>query len=299
MDEIWENTDQQEKNHKKKKRTRSLLIAFSIFSVLLIGTAGLIISHCLSDKETLREEGIQAFQRGEYENAEDLFQDSLRENQWFCEKMDRDTRLYLSSCYMRTGKFQEASDLYQKLMDEKYSSLTKDHLAERKELADALNACQSGKDLTRYQTELQKEADQGNTSMYLFLGTCYQLQNNEDQMISCYDQYLAAHPDGVTTYLAYQYSSYYLEKDDLDTASQWIQKGLSATDGLYLDLVQYNEIVLAEKQHDYETAYEKARSLSEAYPDNETYRKEYEFLDTRVNVNPDPVNTEGDASRGE
>ena len=61
------------------------------------------------------------------------------------------------------------------------------------------------------------------------------------------------------------------------------------------DKVQFNDCIVSEKQKDFEGALGKVQSLVEKYPNDETYKREYDFLNSRININPEPVHTEGDA----
>ena len=43
----------------------------------------------------------------------------------------------------------------------------------------------------------------------------------------------------------------------------------------------YNEIVVYEKKHDFQTAKQKAEEFMQLYPDDEAGQREYDFLSTR------------------
>ena len=69
---------------------------------------------------------------------------------------------------------------------------------------------------------------------------------------------------------------------DYDTALQDIQTGLSLklSDSSRRDLL-YNEIVVYERQNNFEMAKRIAEEFVEEYPDDEAGKKEYDFLRTR------------------
>lgn len=277
----------------KRKRNLKLAVFCTIFSIIVILGAAYIIVHCISNKENLRDAGIAAFNEGGYTEAISDFEASLAEQQWFSSKMDQDTRLYLAACYMRIDDYEKANEIYKEVRDNKPTVMKKDELDKHMNLAIALNEVKSGSVNEIYINSLKEEYDKGNTSVSLYLGTCYEILGDYENMIKYYDIYTDAY--GMNTYIAYQESSYYLSQNDNETAQSIVNMGINATDDLYIDLVLYNDIILTERQLDYAGALKKATALIEKYPNNETYKREYDFLNSRVNIDPNPVHTEGDA----
>lgn len=280
----------------RRRRNRRIVIICSLFSIIIILTAIFIIVHSISDKSKLRDEGIKAFESGDYQTAIEKFNHSLNNEQWFSSKMDFDTGLYLSACYMRTGDYQKASANYKYMLDNYSSSsatVDEDKLTGFKLLADALEESGNGNISESTINQLKKELDDGNTSVSLYLGTCYQQMGEYEEMIKYYNMYIDEY--GINTYIAYQLSAYYLDIDDTETASGIVNKGLNAGDDLYLDKVLFNDVIITEKSHDYAGALQKAESLVNKYPNEESYQKEYDFLYSRVNIDSNPVHTEGDA----
>ncbi len=253
----------------KKKRNLRLALLCSFFSIIVILGASFIIIHSISDKEELRDNGIAAFNEGKYDEAISDFTASLEQDQWFSDKMDDDTRLYLAAAYMRTDSYDEMISL-----------------------ANALNDTKTGNISENNYNKLIDEYNRGNKSIALYLGSYYEQKQDYENMETYYKDYISNF--GVNTYIAYQLSTYYLAKDDLDSAIDMVNKGLESYEDLYKDMVLYNDIVISERQHDYETALSKAEKLINDYPNNETYKKEYDFLYSRVNINTEPVHTEGD-----
>ena len=273
----------------RKKRNLKLTIICSILTVLVLLGTGFFAKNCISDKKDLRDQGIEAFNSGNYEEAIKLFQDSINQQQWFSEKMDADTDLYLAASYIRIGEYISAGDIYKKYLyaGDGKTSIGSADLDTLNNLAQALEYTRSGDVNESSIANIKSEYDRGNKSMAIYLGACYQQMGDYDNMVKYFNEY--ADEYGMNTYISMQLSSYYIDKDDLETAITIINKGLSAGDDLYKDRVMYNSIVLSEKKLDYETALEKATDLVEEYPNNETYQKEYDFLYSRINVNADPV----------
>ncbi|MBO5610393.1 MAG: hypothetical protein J5929_08545 [Eubacterium sp.] len=283
---------------REARRRRNIRVFFlcTIFSIIVIISSIVVIAHSISDKKEHRDKGIKAFNESSYEEALKEFNISINTEQWFSSKMDYDTELYIAACYMRQGEYAEASKQYKKLTDEYSSSKTsldRDTIMGMMFLADALEQANTGDISDATISQLKKEYEAGNVSMSIFLGTSYQQMGNYEEMVNYYTVY--ADKFGINTYIAYQLSAYYLDIGDIETATDYVSKGMNAEDDLYLDMLQFNDIIITEKNHDYVGALNKARALTEAYPDNETYKREYDFLDSRVNIDTTPVHTESDA----
>ena len=283
---------------REARRRRNIRVFFlcTIFSIIVIISSIVVIAHSISDKKEHRDKGIKAFNESSYEEALKEFNISINTEQWFSSKMDYDTELYIAACYMRQGEYAEASKQYKKLTDEYSSSktsLNRDTIMGMMFLADALEQANTGDISDATISQLKKEYEAGNVSMSIFLGTSYQQMGNYEEMVNYYTVY--ADKFGINTYIAYQLSAYYLDIGDIETATDYVNKGMNAEDDLYLDMLQFNDIIITEKNHDYVGALNKARALTEAYPDNETYKREYDFLDSRVNIDTTPVHTESDA----
>ena len=283
---------------REARRRRNIRVFFlcTIFSIVVIISSIVVIAHSISDKKEHRDKGIKAFNESSYEEALKEFNISINTEQWFSSKMDYDTELYIAACYMRQGEYAEASKQYKKLTDEYSSSKTsldRDTIMGMMFLADALEQANTGDISDATISQLKKEYEAGNVSMSIFLGTSYQQMGNYEEMVNYYTVY--ADKFGINTYIAYQLSAYYLDIGDNETATDYVNKGMNAEDDLYLDMLQFNDIIITEKNHDYVGALNKARALTEAYPDNETYKREYDFLDSRVNIDTTPVHTESDA----
>ena len=281
---------------RRRKRNIRVFFCITIFSIIAIITTIIIVAHSISDKKEHRDKAIEAFNKGNYDEALTEIDKSLSYEQLFSAKMDFDTNLYKAACYMRTGEYASASAQYKKMIDEYSSSsatIDKEEIVGMQLLADALDQSSRGDINTGTVDELKKEYDAGNKSLSIYLGTCYQQMGEYEEMIKYYDIYTEEY--GLNTYIAYQLSAYYLDTGDVETATSIVNKGLNAEDDLYMDKLLYNDIIITERNHDYVGALNKARTLTEDYPNDETYKKEYDFLYSRVNIDTNPVHTEGDA----
>ncbi len=277
----------------RHQRNVHLAVFCAVFTIIMILGTAFIIVHSISDKEKLREKGIEAFKGGSYNEAVNDFKASLELKQWFSERMDNDTNLYLAAAYMRSGEYQSAYNIYNELiLDNKATALSKDALNQLAELAAALDNIKNGDISEDTVNKLNTELERGNKSTYLFLGLCYQKMEKYDEMIDAFNNYSDNY--GINTYISYQMSSYYLNIGDVDNAVTMINKGMTCGDDLYKDKVMFNDIVVSEIKLDYSTALDKASKLIKEYPENETYQKEYDFLYSRINMNEEPVHTKTD-----
>ena len=288
-------TTKEKQRQAHKSRNLRLAVMCAVFSIIVIIGTAFIVVHSISDKESLREQGIEAFNAGQFNEAIDLFTESLDRKQWFSVKMDSDTKLYLAAAYMRSGDYFSAYNIYLEFASSSFSTTKypSDRLEDDLRLSKALGDVQSGDISDDTIASVQAELERGNKSANLFLGVCYQQKGQYDKMLDAFSEYVNDY--GMNTYVAYQMSSYYIEKGDFDTAVTYINKGLSSGDKLYTDKLMYNDIVLSESKYDYESALQKAEKLIKEYPENETYQKEYTFLYSRINMDPNPVHSETDS----
>ncbi len=282
------------RNDNRRQRNIQLAVACAIFSIIIIIGTAFVVVHSLSDKEKLREEGIAAFKSGNYNEAINDFKASLELKQWFSEKMDIDTKLYMAASYMRNGDYLPAHDIYNEfIIDNNPTSLSNETLQQYEQLASALDSIKSGNINEKEVESLQGELEKGNKSVNLFLGLCYQQMGMYDEMLQAFNEYTDNF--GMNTYVSYQLSSYYLDNNDVENAVTMINKGLACSDDLYKDKIMFNDIVVSETKLEYGNALDKAQKLIDEYPDNDIYQSEYDFLYSRINMDTEPVHTKTDA----
>ena len=272
---------------RKRKRNLRLAISCTIFSVIVIIGAMFIILNSMSDKKSLREEGIELFESGKYSQSIDKFKESIETGQLFGDKLDYDSNMYMAAAYLRINDYKSAYDIYNELDSYKYAKEDKAYITTQRDISNALYQIAEGSTSDENIASLESEFNNGNKSLALYLGTCYQKNGDYDKMLDYYNAYTESF--GLNTFIAYQISAYYLDNDNLEAASTMITSGLNCSDDLYKDLLMYNDVVLSEKNHDLEGALSKATTLTQVYPDNEKFKKEYDFLYSRINVDTEPV----------
>ena len=270
----------------RKERKKRLAIIFVVSTLVILIFTAVFVALLISDKEELRNEGIKEYKAGHYEEAIKLFKESLAENQLFSEKMDLDTRMYLGTAQLKLHQYNEAEKTFIRVHKDNNGTL------DDNKIDTFLGIAQSRKGYGDYMPEtiipdLQQAVAGGNYSALIYLASCYYETGQDEEMIEAYKS--AIDHLGMSTYIAYQLSSYYLKNNNPETAYYYVEQGLNADDDMFMDKLLYNQVVYYEKSLDYKKAYELMNDLYKQYPDDTEYRAEYDYLYTRVNINPNPV----------
>ncbi len=85
-----------------------------------------------------------------------------------------------------------------------------------------------------------------------------------------------------------------IETGEYQKALQQIHEGLMTGEGTCSEELRFNEIIVYERQGEFETAIEKMESFIEAYPGNEEAKREYLFLQSRMKeINSMPEDVSG------
>ncbi|SEF44043.1 Tetratricopeptide repeat-containing protein [Eubacterium ruminantium] len=276
-------------NNSKKSRQKQLMVIYIVTTLLIVLITLLFVNALTSDKEELRDKGIKAYKAGNYTEAVKLFKESLSEKQLFSEKMDLDTRMYLGTAEFKNGNYTEAKATFEKLKDINDGTVDNERIDNMIQFSKAM-AGFGEDDPEKLIPSLEKAVENGSRSANIYLAACYYATGDTENMLKAYKAYTDAY--GMTNYVAYQLSSYYIREKDYDKANEYITGAPYGSDDLFLPELQYNEILIDENNLDYQTAFDKITALHEKYPDNQEFTKEYDFLYTRININPDPVNKE-------
>ncbi len=267
------------------------LILLYIVATLVFGLMiTLLLMNGFSDKKKLREEGIAAFGKGDYSAAESAFLLSLDENQWFTKNMDLDTRMYLGACYLRQNRYNEAVDCYRQIEDDNNGSVNEELIGSMKDTANAMSEMEDFREFPPDDTKIEQmlQVAEKQPYIYLCIASVYNDRGDYENAIKNLESYQAVR--GINTYVAYELSASYIRQGDTAKATDMIDKGLSASDTSYTDLLKYNQAVLKEMSGDLEGAFSMMEQLHQQYPDNAQMQKEYDFLYTRLNIDETPVN---------
>ena len=279
-------------------RIAALVFIYAMITLLVAGVVFFIFKKCSSEKENYREMGIAAMEKGSYEEALGLFRSSLAEEQWFSGDMDLDTKMYIGACYLRTKRYGDAAEMYRSLTKEKSSVLDQTVVASLLEIAEANQLALSMSDgnatpPTDETVERLEKLSAEDSRMFVYLASAYNRRGEYDKSREVLQKY--CQENSLNSYVAYELSSAYMREDNLAAAKNIVELGLQAKDGVYKDLLQYNQVILLESEMKYDEAYALIEQLHNQYPNNQDMLREYTFLYSRVHVDPVPVNPESDA----
>ncbi len=286
----------------KQERIREIrkILLLIIFTVLVLAFMIVVWIGFHSDKQKLRKRGISAYKSGRYEEAVRLFDEALDEKQWGSGDLDRDCRLYKAAALFHIEKYSEAERTYKEIIRGPHDEKDEIWLQSMVRLSAAMAALDvDNPDLSVLVPTLSEAVAAGEDELGLYLGAAYQAAGDKENMYQAYAAY--AEKYGMTTYIAYQLSTYDLETGNLEQAEKDIQSGFDSGDQVYASMLLYNEVVLMEKRDpdNKEAALEKMKELLDMFPDNETFKKEYDFLYNRLNTDPTPVRNPLDPEPGE
>lgn len=113
---------------------------------------------------------------------------------------------------------------------------------------------------------------------YMLKGNCYMKKKQTKKALETYKMGYETTKD---TVLIPNLAYCYIKLESYDTAKEIVREGLDSGDESIKKELLFDEIVLYEKELDYETAYEKAKEYVSLYPDDEEGQKELTFLETR------------------
>ena len=270
----------------RKERKKKLALIYVFGTLIILITIAVFVALLRSDKEKLRDEGIEEYKAGRYDKAIELFKESLDENQLFSKKMDLDTRMYLGTAQMKTGRYMDAEKTFIRLHKDNDGTLDDARIDMFLGLAQVMQGYGDMSPDTVI-PKYEEAVKYGNYTALLYLASSYYEKERYEDMVQAYEDYITH--VGLNSYVAYQLSSYYLSTGDYEKALAYVNDGLESGDDLYEGDLRYNLAVIYEKDHDYDNAYQIIKELYKSFPDNEEYRAEYDYLYTRVNIDPNPV----------
>lgn len=294
--EIKKQTSRYKEN--KRKRLARLITVYAFVTILVFAGLYLFYRMCHSDKEKYREEGITAVKSGSYEKALECFQKSLNEEQCFSRDMDLDTKMYMGACYLRLSRYSEASSIYHLLSLEESKVVDQAVVASMLETAEANQLLQEIKEKEDAKPDFVtidrlKTMAASDSSLYLYLASAYNRRGEYALATDAVKKYAQEH--AMNSYVAYELSAACLREEKPDEAAKYVEQGLAAADGIYKDLLQYNQVIILETQGKYDEAFQMIAALHTQYPENTDMLREFTFLDSRINTDPQPVNPYSDA----
>lgn len=267
---------------RKSKKSKIVNIIAAIVIMVMIGGIGvccLYIYNSSREKKEFREQGIDAYNAGSYEEAIEAFKVSLDASGPLAAPMDRDSRLYLADSYFLAGQYQAAIEQYDILLQTEEAQV--EYLTLQKNISQGLIDFQN-RDFEAALPAFEAALNSNHTECALYAGVCAEELNRENEMVAYFTTYLSYNPD--CAYACVELADYYLRQGLYDTSRQYIDMGYAATDRSYDEQLKWVEIVYYEYQLDYNRAYQLIKNYIETYEVTETVKREYDFLSTRQTV---------------
>ncbi|MBQ8983052.1 MAG: tetratricopeptide repeat protein [Lachnospiraceae bacterium] len=264
------------KSGKKRFLIRMLLGVFIMGMLGGLGTGILYFYNTSKEKKEFRQQGLDAYSAGSYEEAIEAFRVSLDSKGYLQGPVDRDSRLYLADCYFLCGRYEEAMEQYDILLKTEVEHI--DYLIYQKTIAQGLLNYENDnyKDaLPAFETALNA----GHTEIAIYAGICAQNLGRESEMVSYYTIYLTNYPD--SAYACTKLADYYLQDENYETCKKYIDLGLSMDDTSCDEALSWLNIVYYEYQLDYDQAYRLIKDYMSRYDVTDQVQREYDFLSTR------------------
>ena len=270
-------------------------------AVMLCGCSG--SANVKEQQQTLRAQGIEQAQSGDYDSAIQSFDQALKLSNMRVGSLELDIAAYKAAAQYHQGNLQDAIDTCSAVLDVKKSAeiyLTRGLLYREAENQEAANAdftealnrtsrkdlIMKGrlyyymKDYTNAKTCLEEAVKNGDQEGVYWQAELYWDSGNQDYAVSLYQTYLSgespAHQDAYERVAAYQIS-----QGNYDDALATLENGIAMGDQGSLRSLLASEIAVYEQKSDFATAKTKMESYLESYPDDEDAAREYEFLKSR------------------
>ena len=126
---------------------------------------------------------------------------------------------------------------------------------------------------------LEEAKDKGGAESYLYLGKAYEATGDYNYAASVYNSYINKNGENAQVYN--QLGLCEMKKKDYEKALAAFQAGKQLSDSSILQSLSFNEIVAYEYLGEYEEALRLLEQYIKNYPDDETAKREKQFLSTR------------------
>ena len=187
---------------------------------------------------------------------------------------------------MSPKNYDRLIEIYQALEHYGYAEAGQTYLQTALDSGDSqMNAYDKGRIyyyLGQYQQaylELENAREKGGAESYLYLGKAYEATGDYNYAASVYNSYLSKFGDAAEVYN--QLGLCEMAKKDYRSALTSFQTGKQLEDGSMQQTLSFNEIVAYEYLGEYKKAAVLLDSYLQAYPDDETAKREKQFLQTR------------------
>ncbi len=279
------------KSYRKKKNARYRRIKFYynlIFTLIVIFVVIYGAFHIFTKKKSYRNDGLDYYNKGEYEAAIESFNKALNCNQWFSDAVDIDILMYKADAYVMLSDFASAERTYAsiktKYPKKYYDSEKIDFMVE---LTNALDRYKFG-DYVSTVACFNRAVEAGYTEMSMYAACCYEQAGDYEKMKSNLDIYTGSF--GYNADICYKYAAYYIDVEDYEDALSSIEQGLSFGESTYTQEFMYAQIICHIRLCNFDKASELANVYAQTYPDDTKGQDIMAWLDTRTNPDTEVVN---------
>lgn len=273
---IYEIPNYQKKPVQKKKKKitiGNILKLLTMVFILLL----LFYGFSFGIKFSMRNKALSLYEKEDFKGAVDLFEEALKPGLPFLEFFDNDVRFYLADCYIHEGQYGYACAEYNKILVwNDYKDV--EGLQQLQKIAYGLQLYE-WKEYREALPILLEAYESGYSELVLYVGSCYGQIGDAENMQLYYNVFLQNNE--MNSFMYAQYAAIALDQNKLEEAYDYIQKGMQLEEQSSIKELRYDEIVYYEKMNDFDTAFEKASSFVEDYPNDVDGKNEYDLLYTR------------------
>ena len=134
-------------------------------------------------------------------------------------------------------------------------------------------------DYQQARDELTTAAGEGNSQAILMMGSLYLETGDVSSARSLFESYLEEEEQPAAAYNGLALCD--ISQEDYESAMENIQKGIACQDESVMQELLFNEIVVCERQLNFQTAKAKMKEYLERYPEDEEALRENTFLQSR------------------
>ncbi len=217
------------------------------------------------EKEACYLRGVLELEQDEFDKADADFQKAVS-----LDKKDYDCLLDIYRSLEENGYREAGEEYLQTALDEGESGMS-DY--------DKGRLYYYLQDYDNARNYLEMARDTGSAEAVLFLGRTYEALGDYNYASSVYANYLEKDSDNPQ--IQNQLGICRMQMGEYEAALEAFEAGLASEDTAYMQTLKYNEIAAYENLSQFQKATVLMESYLELYPDDESARREYEFLKTR------------------
>lgn len=269
----------QRNNPQKETFFKSQRTGISLGSLLLCFLLILVLSGCKSnekEKQTLRLQGIEQLDAGNYEAAIEAFEGALALSSKVVGEFELDVLKYRAEAEYKAGDYGAAAYTYDVLLQvdeerqEYRTRICRLHILageldkaieEYRKLYEALPACEE------------------TAQILLSLGQALADQDRFDEAVDLYEQAVSGGMQNGEIYNRMAVCE--IEAGNIDQAIQYLEQGVKTGDQSVMDSLFLNQAAAYERKQDFPRALSILEQYTAAYGVNEKVQKEMDFLRSR------------------